>query len=72
MEINETQFELDKKDYSVSTLELDVENAKAALAEQEELASKKTLFNSGAVSKDEYEKLSEQVAQAERNLTNLS
>ena len=72
MEINETQFELDKKDYSVSTLELDVENSKAALAEQkEELASKKTLYNSGAVSKEEYEKLSEQVAQAERSLDKL-
>jgi len=72
MEINETQFELDKKDYSVSTLELDVENAQASLAEQkEELDSKKALYNSGAVSKDEFDKLSEQVSQAERNLDKL-
>lgn len=72
MEINETQFELDKKDYSVSTLELDLENAVASLADQKDsLASKKTLYNSGAVSKEEYEKISDQVSQAERNLDKL-
>lgn len=72
MEINETQFELDKRDYSVSTLELDVKNAEAQLAElEDEFAKKEALFNSGAVSKDEFNKLSEQVEAQKRTLDKL-
>ena len=72
MEINETQFELDKKDYSVSTLELDVKNAEAQLSElEDEFVKKEALYNSGAVSKDEFNKLSEQVEAQKRTLDKL-
>lgn len=72
MEINETQYELDKKDYSVSTLDLDVKNAEAQLSElEEEFEKKEALYNSGAVSKDEYNKLSDQIEAQKRTLDKL-
>jgi len=72
MEINETQFELDKKDYSVSTLELDVADTEAQLEElKSEYAKKQSLYNNGAASKDEFEKLSEQVSAQERALDKM-
>lgn len=72
MEINETQFELDKKDYSVSTLELDVADAEAQLAEiKEEYEKKQSLYNSGAASKDDYERVKDQVAAQERALDKM-
>ena len=72
MEINETQFELDRTDYSVSSQELDLEIAKAELNElKADLESKEILYSSGAVSKDEYSNLNEQVQQSERNLDKL-
>ncbi len=72
MEINEAKFELGKKDYSVSTTELDLETAQIELNDlKNDLKSKETLYNSGAVSKEEYNKLKEQVNQNERNLDKL-
>jgi len=72
MEINETEYELSKKDYSVSTIELDLETSKAELLNLEnDLTSKKELYNNGAVSKDEYTKLEDQVEQQKRNLNKM-
>lgn len=72
MEIDETKFDLSKKDYSVDKLKLDLKNSEEELAKLEkDYNKKKTLFNEGAVSEDEYTKLKDSIDQKKRLISKL-
>lgn len=72
MEIDEIKFDLGKKDYSVDKLKLDLKNSEEELAKLEkDYNKKKTLYNEGAVSQDEYSKLKDSIDQKKRSVSKL-